>query len=67
MDKEKIVPMSKIYVFIAWPLVGLLLVIYAIVNYNNWGATTAIFSIIVGIFVLLYGSWALIRAYKRLK
>ena len=67
MDKEKIVPMSKIYVFIAWPLVGLLLVIYAIVNYNNWGATTAILSILVGIFVLLYGSWALIRAYKRLE
>jgi len=65
VDKEKIVPISKIYVFAVWPIAGVLLLVYALINFNNWGTGISIISILVAIFLIVYGGWALSRAYKR--
>lgn len=67
IDKEKVVPMAKIYVYMGWPIMGLVSIIYGIINFTNWGTTTAVIVIAIGIFLLCYGSWALLRSYKRLK
>lgn len=69
MVSEKLrrsVPYSKFYIFIAWPIMGILLIIYSIINFNNWGTTTSIITIVIGLFLLIYGVWAVKRAWNRM-
>lgn len=67
--KEKLkrsVPYNKFYLFAAWPIIGILLIIYGLMNFNEWGVSLSVGTIIVGLFLLVYGSWALKRAWARM-
>jgi len=67
MDKlNKAVPYSKLYVFIVWPIAGILLLIYSIINFNVWGKLVSSIVIIIGLFLVIYGIWATKRALARI-
>lgn len=67
LDKEKIVPMAKLSSFIAWPIAGLMALVFGIINLNKWVLWQSIAAIIVGIFLLVYGIWAIKRTWPRLQ
>jgi hypothetical protein len=67
MDKEKIVPAAKIYIFSTWPIMGLGLLIFGIVQWNSWERWQSLIAIIIGIFLLGYGIWVLKRSILRLR
>ena len=63
---KRAVPYSKFNVFIGWPIAGILLLIFSFINFNNWGATTSTIAVIISLFLIIYGSWAVKRAWARM-
>ena len=59
-------PYAKYYNFIGWPFAGAILLVFTIFNFNKWGTTNSVILIVVSLFLIIYGSWAVKRAWKEL-
>lgn len=67
---KKLSPFVRLYIFIGWPLAGVLGLIYVLLNFKavlatNGSALTSLLIIIL-LFATTYGLWAVKRAWKEI-
>ncbi|MBI2625890.1 hypothetical protein HYW68_02480 [Candidatus Parcubacteria bacterium] len=67
LDRRRVRATAKLWIFSGWLLAGIVGVFYAVVGWQDLGLRSAILLLLICSFLIVYGSWAVKRAWREFK